>query len=68
MKLLKNMVFLTKQEANKIKGGFSFTCEERKRNVMTIVAYDDQGNKIRDYKVATSSAASFMENYQGEDK
>lgn len=68
MKLLKNIRPLTKQESENIKGGYVFTCEEKKRNVMTIVAFDDQGNKIQDYKIATTDAMVFMQNYQGNNK
>jgi hypothetical protein len=63
MKLLKNITPLTKQEAANIKGGYIFTCEEKKRNLMTITVYSDAGSLLNTYKVATVDADSFMTTY-----
>jgi hypothetical protein len=68
MKLLKNITPLTKQDAENIKGGYLFTCEEKKRNVMSISVYTESGTLLDTYKVATTEATSFMATYDTKTK
>jgi hypothetical protein len=63
MKLLKNIRPLTKQELVNLKGGYLFTCEEKKRNVTTITVYTDFGTLFNSYKVATTEVSSFIATY-----
>jgi hypothetical protein len=63
MKLLKSITPLTKQESENIKGGYVFTCEEKKRNVMNIIVYSDAGALVNTYKVPTADATTFMTTY-----
>jgi hypothetical protein len=67
MKFLNNITPLTKQDAENIKGGYLFSCEEKKRN-MLISAYTNNGVLINTYKVATVTAETFIQNYQGDNK
>jgi hypothetical protein len=63
MKLLKNITPLTKQDAENIKGGYLFSCEEKKRNVMSITVYSDLGTLIDTYKVDSNKTTAFMTTY-----
>jgi hypothetical protein len=63
MKLLKNITPLTKQDAENIKGGYLFTCEEKKRNLLSISVYTDAGVLLSTDKVAIADATTFMTTY-----
>jgi hypothetical protein len=63
MKLLKNIMHLTKQDAENIKGGYLFSCEEKKRNLMSITVYTESGALLNTYKVATTEVTSFIASY-----
>ena len=56
---------LTKQETEEVKGGYVFTCEEKKRNVMLVTAYTDSGTLVNTYKIVDSQLSTFLSIYNG---
>lgn len=55
---------LSLQEMSDIKGGYIYTCEERKRH-MHITCRTDDGKKINDFKIALDDVDEFMLHFNG---
>jgi hypothetical protein len=64
MSKFKHIEALSSQKMNDIKGGYIYTCEEKKRH-MSITCRTDDGKKINDFKVKKSEVALFMQYFNG---
>jgi hypothetical protein len=64
MSKLKYTEVLSSQKMNDLKGGYLYTCEERKRH-MAITCRTDDGKKINDFKIALDDVDDFMTYFNG---
>lgn len=55
---------LSPSELSNIKGGYIYTCEEKKRH-MAIICRTDAGKKIGDFKIALNEVEQFMRHFNG---
>ena len=61
---LKQLTYLNETEKTNIKGGYLFSCEEKKRNLMNISVFSDEGVLIETIKgVTATNASSVMTTY-----
>jgi hypothetical protein len=64
MSKFKHTEVVSTQKMNDIKGGYIYTCEERKRH-MAITCRTDTGKKINDFKIALEDVDNFMTYFNG---
>jgi hypothetical protein len=64
MSKFKHIEVLSSQKMNDIKGGYIYTCEEKKRH-MAITCRTDDGKKINDFKIALEDVDDFMRYFNG---
>ncbi len=66
--LFKKTTILSPNDLKDLKGGYIFSCEERKRH-MYITCYTQEGQKsINTFRVAPQDADTFMANFNGSKK
>ena len=62
---LKQLTLLNEHEKNNIKGGYLFSCEEKKRNLMKLFVYSDAGVLIDTINgITATEAGNIMINYR----
>lgn len=64
MQLNQQKKSLSAAEMSSLKGGYIYSCEEKKRH-MEITCFTDEGKKINAFKIAPGYAMRFMATFNG---